>query len=49
MNRLACAEGDRLLLVGNRGLTALRLEDGKPAWKKKSVALPRGVSPSGTG
>src|SRR5690606_31291958 len=34
MNRLACAEGDRLLLVGNRKLKALRLDDGKPAWTK---------------
>jgi outer membrane protein assembly factor BamB len=49
MNRLACADGDRLLLVSNRRLKALRLEDGKQAWKKDSIALPRGVSPSGTG
>jgi outer membrane protein assembly factor BamB len=49
MNRLACADNDRLLLVSNRRLKALRLESGKSAWKKDSIALPRGVSPSGTG
>jgi outer membrane protein assembly factor BamB len=49
MTRLACIEGERILLVGNRKLRALRLDDGKSAWKKDALALPRGVSPSGTG
>jgi outer membrane protein assembly factor BamB/tetratricopeptide (TPR) repeat protein len=49
MTRLACVEGDRLLLVGARKLRAVRLEDGKAAWKKDSLTLPRGVLPSGTG
>jgi outer membrane protein assembly factor BamB len=49
MNRLACVDGDRVLLVGNRKLEALQLADGKSAWKEESLNLPRGVSPSGTG
>ncbi len=49
MTRLACADGERLLLVGNRQLKALWLNDGKPAWRKDSLALPRGVLPSGVG
>jgi outer membrane protein assembly factor BamB len=48
--RIACVEGDRILLVGNRKLQALRLENGKPAWaKREALSLPRGMAPSGTG
>jgi outer membrane protein assembly factor BamB len=49
MTRLASADSERILLIGNRKLRALRVADGKPAWRKDSLALPRGVLPSGTG
>jgi outer membrane protein assembly factor BamB len=49
MTRIAAADAERVLLVGNRKLRALRTADGKPAWKREALTLPRGVSPSGTG
>jgi outer membrane protein assembly factor BamB len=49
MTRLAGVEGDCILLVGARKLRALRLADGRPAWKKDSLSLPRGAAPSGAG
>jgi outer membrane protein assembly factor BamB len=49
MNRLACVSDDVLLLVGKQKLTALRLEDGKPAWADRSLELPRGAEPAGNG
>jgi outer membrane protein assembly factor BamB/tetratricopeptide (TPR) repeat protein len=49
MNRLACIEDGRVLLVGNRKLKSLNLADGKPAWKKETMGLAPGVFPAGTG
>ena len=49
MLRLACVDQGRVLLVGNRKLIALRLEDGETAWARGSLTLPRDVSPSGAG
>ncbi len=40
---------DRVLLVGNQHLTALRMEDGTPAWSVISMALPEGSVPTGRG
>ncbi len=39
----------RVLLVGNRKITALRLADGKPAWSSESLEFPDGGIPTGSG
>lgn len=39
----------RVLIVGKRSLTAVRLEDGKPAWQQPTLALPRDSVPTGQG
>jgi outer membrane protein assembly factor BamB len=49
MQRLACIDEGRLLLVGTRRLTALRLDDGKPAWTEIELSLPRDAAPAGNG
>lgn len=49
MLRLACIEAGRVILVGNRKFTALKVADGKPAWSKQAGALPSGAAPSGSG
>ncbi|BBO33257.1 hypothetical protein PLANPX_2869 [Lacipirellula parvula] len=49
MKRLACVEGGRVLLVGNRKAKALLLENGKPAWKKETLGFANGAFPAGTG
>ncbi len=44
--------GDReniVLLLSNTQATALRLQDGKPAWDQALLRFPRGVQPAGTG
>ena len=40
---------DRVLIVGNDHLTAVRLSDGKPAWKTTKLDLPSDALPSGRG
>jgi outer membrane protein assembly factor BamB len=49
MQRLACVHNGTILLVGNKGMTGLRLSDGKPAWRKAVLPMPEGASPSGSG
>ncbi len=46
---VACADDVKVVLVGGDAVRALRLEDGKPAWDGRKVALPDGSSPSGRG
>ncbi|MBN1393634.1 MAG: PQQ-binding-like beta-propeller repeat protein [Pirellulales bacterium] len=46
---LACAADNKAVLVGLGSIRALRLEDGKPAWEGRAVALPGGSAPSGRG
>lgn len=46
---LSGVEEDRVLLVGNGRMSALRLEDGKPAWSSGGLEFPSGSSPTGSG
>jgi outer membrane protein assembly factor BamB len=46
---LACVHQGIVLLVGAKKLTALRLDDGRPAWPGGETALPRGAAPAGAG
>ncbi len=46
---LACVHQDRAILVGAQGLTALRLDNGRPAWTPSRVPLPEQSLPSGRG
>ena len=46
---VACVHRGNVVLVGKRQLTALKLADGKPAWKGESLDLPDGAMPSGRG
>jgi outer membrane protein assembly factor BamB len=45
---VAGVEGDRVLVIGNRTISALNLSDGKPAWTQ-TAALKNDVMPSGRG
>ncbi|MDC0935031.1 PQQ-binding-like beta-propeller repeat protein [Pirellulales bacterium] len=47
-NRLASVADGRVILAGPKGVGALHLADGKPAWSNP-LEFGRGVSPSGTG
>jgi len=40
---------NRVLLVGNKQLSAVRLADGEPAWSEKTLELPKNGVPSGRG
>jgi outer membrane protein assembly factor BamB len=46
---VACADHGKVVLVGRRGVRAVRLSDGKPSWEDREVPLPAGSSPSGRG
>ncbi len=46
---VACADGDKVVLVGINEVRALRLDDGRPAWDGRAVSLPKGSTPSGRG
>jgi outer membrane protein assembly factor BamB len=46
---LACVDRGKVVLVGRRGLRALKLADGEPAWPPRSGELPPAAMPSGTG
>jgi len=46
---IACADRDRVVLAGRRGLRALRMSDGRSDWKGRPVALPEGTLPGGRG
>jgi outer membrane protein assembly factor BamB len=45
---VACLHEDKIVLVGNNEVMALRLADRKPAWKTP-ISLPSGAMPSGRG
>ncbi|NOZ40037.1 MAG: PQQ-binding-like beta-propeller repeat protein [Planctomycetes bacterium] len=52
LDGVGSSEGDqegRVLLVGNRKITALRLADGKPAWSSENMNLPDDGIPTGSG
>ncbi len=44
---VACADREKVVLVGRRAVRAVRLADGKPAWDGRTVELP--ATPSGRG
>ena len=46
---VACADRNRVVLVGRRAVHALRMTDGKPAWNGRSIELPDNSMPSGRG
>ncbi|MEM9660339.1 MAG: PQQ-binding-like beta-propeller repeat protein, partial [Planctomycetota bacterium] len=46
---LASAQQGRALLIGNERATALRLADGKPAWKSGTLKWGRETQPAGVG
>jgi outer membrane protein assembly factor BamB len=46
---VACADRDRVVLVGRNSVRAVRLADGKPSWEGRVVSLPGSASPSGRG
>ena len=46
---LAGIENDKVLLVGNRELSALLLANGKPAWPAGRLELPAESTPTGSG
>ena len=46
---VACADRDKVVLVGRRAVRALRITDGKPAWDGRTVDLPENSAPSGRG
>lgn len=46
---IAGVHDKKVLLIGNSHLVALNLDDGKPAWVRGNLALPKGALPSGRG
>ena len=46
---VAGIDGNNILIVGQDKISAIRLEDGKPAWKKTSLPFPSGSVPTGRG
>ena len=46
---LAGVEDGLVLLVGNRNVSAINLEDGKQAWAKAVLEFPDGSTPTGSG
>ena len=46
---VACADAEKVVLVGRHAVRALRLADGQPAWDGRMVELPENSSPSGRG
>ncbi len=46
---VACADRDKVVVVGRHALRALRMADGKPAWHGRIVRLPEKSMPSGRG
>jgi outer membrane protein assembly factor BamB len=49
MKEIACIDDGLVLLADSTGLSAVRLEDGTPAWDDRKAPIPRGASPSGMG
>jgi outer membrane protein assembly factor BamB len=49
MKEIACIDQGLVLLADSSGLSAVKLEDGMPAWEGRNAAIPRDASPSGTG
>ncbi len=46
---LACVDQGKVVLLGRRGMRALKLADGEPAWSPVRSEMPAGAMPSGTG
>ncbi|MCE5267341.1 MAG: PQQ-binding-like beta-propeller repeat protein [Planctomycetaceae bacterium] len=46
---IACVDADKVVLVGRSGVRAVRLSDGKPAWRGRITAWPGQGVPSGRG
>ena len=46
---VAGACGGKVFVLGHRGLYALGIDDGKPAWSSPLAACPEGAKPSGEG
>jgi outer membrane protein assembly factor BamB len=46
---VACADREKVVLVGRRSLRAVQLANGKAAWDGRKAALPDSSSPSGRG
>ncbi|MEA1950389.1 MAG: PQQ-binding-like beta-propeller repeat protein, partial [Planctomycetota bacterium] len=46
---MVCADSERVVLVGSHHARALKMSDGKSAWKRPDVRLGDGVSTSGRG
>jgi outer membrane protein assembly factor BamB/tetratricopeptide (TPR) repeat protein len=46
---LACADREKVVVVGSGTVRALRLTDGKPAWDGRAIVLPESAVPSGRG
>jgi outer membrane protein assembly factor BamB len=46
---VACVDEGTIVLVGPRQARAIRLDDGRPAWEGRTVALPEQSVPSGRG
>ena len=46
---LACATGEVAVLVGRTSVRAVRLADGRPAWRGRAAAFPADSMPSGRG
>ncbi|MBN2292243.1 MAG: PQQ-binding-like beta-propeller repeat protein [Pirellulales bacterium] len=46
---IACADSERIVLVGSHHARALKMSDGKAAWKQSDVHLGDGASTSGRG
>ena len=46
---VACVDGDNVVLVGRKGVRAIKLADGSPAWNGRTTTLPADAMPSGRG
>ena len=46
---VACAHEGKVVLVGQKSMTALQLADGRLAWQQTKMPLPEGSLPSGRG
>jgi outer membrane protein assembly factor BamB/tetratricopeptide (TPR) repeat protein len=46
---VACADREKVVVIGGREVRAFRLTDGKPSWGGRVVKLPENSSPSGRG
>jgi outer membrane protein assembly factor BamB len=49
MKEIACIDDGLVLLADSTGLSAVKLNDGTPAWEDRKAPIPRDASPSGMG